>query len=194
MKTYLSLLPVVLMVFCFSCTKTQVQNPAGNSSAFNKAISEKVNGHFIGEYYGGGIIFWTDATGQHGLVADTVDLGLTVWSNGTNVITGAIATAIGTGKANTRKIIEVQGMSGNYAALLCSKLRRNGYSDWFLPSRMELDALYEQKTVVGVFENYPYWSSSENNIGSAGAQDFFFGHQFRYHKKLMVYVRAIRSF
>ena len=29
--------------------------------------------HFIGESYGGGIVFWVDATGQHGLIAATSD-------------------------------------------------------------------------------------------------------------------------
>ena len=41
----------------------------------------------------------------HGLIADTVDLGITTWWDGTYTVTGATGRTIGTGKANTKKYI-----------------------------------------------------------------------------------------
>jgi hypothetical protein len=62
------------------------------------------------------------------------------WNNGDFVKTGATETAIGTGKANTQKIVDIQG-NGSYAAKLCSDLTQGGYSDWFLPSKDELNLI-----------------------------------------------------
>ena len=58
---------------------------------------------------------------------------------------GATGTAVGTGAANTQKIIAVQGRTYNYAALVCANYSGGGYSDWFLPSKDELFLLYQQK-------------------------------------------------
>jgi hypothetical protein len=63
------------------------------------------------------------------------------WYNGVFLlIPGAAGTDIGAGKANTAAIIAAQG-PGNYAASICSSLSLNGFSDWFLPSRDELNAM-----------------------------------------------------
>ena len=57
------------------------------------------------------------------------------WYNGANINTGATATGVGSGRANTSTIISKQE-AGNYAAALCDKLVLGGFDDWFLPSRM----------------------------------------------------------
>ena len=78
---------------------------------------------------------------------------------GIGQLTNAIDTAIGTGNANTNTIVSVVG-GGNYAALLCSELELNGYTDWYLPSREELRKLGLNSFVIGLFGGM-YWSSSE---------------------------------
>ena len=116
----------------------------------------------IGQRYGGGIIFYIDTTGQHGLIADTLNyIPSSTWWNGVNTVTGATKTRIGSGKSNTRKIVLSQGDSGFYAARRCWHYKGSGYTDWFLPSKDELNELYKQKTVVGGFIYDYYWSSSE---------------------------------
>ena len=76
--------------------------------------------------------------------------------------TGATGTAIGTGQANTTAIVTTQG-AGSYAAQLCNDLTVGGYNDWFLPSKDELDLMYENLYLqeVGGFTDDYYWSSSE---------------------------------
>jgi hypothetical protein len=123
------------------------------------------------------------------------------WSNITNATAGATGTAIGTGLANTTVIVgQVVGAvtctSG--AARTCYDLVEGGYSDWYLPSRDELNKLYLNQAAIGGFGYLYYWSSSEFDavyawaqiIGSgdrSGAQDW--GDKWRPNM-----VRAVRAF
>jgi hypothetical protein len=115
---------------------------------------------YIGQSYGGGLIFYIDATKQHGLICAPTDyqpywpyLG---WGGfGTEVGT---STAIGKGQYNTTRIVSAIGSGG--AAGVCDDLVLNGYSDWFLPSKDELNEMFKQRTIVGA-NAYYYWSSSE---------------------------------
>jgi uncharacterized caspase-like protein len=98
------------------------------------------------------------------------------WYNGSyiNVRTG---TDIGTGKANTDAIIAAQG-EGDYAANLRSNLVINGYSDWFLPSRGECEAMLQnmEKAGRGGLSNNAYWSSTQydDNHNFMGAFGYMF--------------------
>jgi hypothetical protein len=78
--------------------------------------------------------------------------------------TGATATAIGTGMVNTKKIVNSWG-DGIYAAKICYDLTINGYNDWALPSKDELNLMYTvlAKNGAGGFDPLggPYWSSTE---------------------------------
>jgi len=72
------------------------------------------------------------------------------------------ATAIGMGMANTTAIVarHVGVDTSTYAAGMADALTFGGQSDWFLPSKDELE-MYIQKTTVGGFVAGIYWSSSE---------------------------------
>ncbi|MFT3911518.1 MAG: fibronectin type III domain-containing protein [Ferruginibacter sp.] len=62
----------------------------------------------IGEDYAGGIVFYIDPSGNHGLVASAFSAFDTPWQNGT--ASGAAFTtgsAINTGKANTNTILDI---------------------------------------------------------------------------------------
>jgi hypothetical protein len=149
----------------------------------------------IGLAYGGGIVFYLDGTGQHGLISATSDQGTGVqWYNGSYISTGASGTAVGTGQANTTAIVTTQG-AGTYAASTCDQLVLNGFSDWYLPSKDELQELYLQKTIVGGFTSNYYWSSSEIAGTYAWSQRFSDGFQYNLGAKWIPdYVRPIRSF
>jgi Protein of unknown function (DUF1566) len=161
----------------------------------------------IGQSYGGGIIFYIDGSGQHGLIAAPVDQSAAIRWTPAGVsnpsLTNAAGFAIGTGAANTTTIINIQG-SAPYAATLC-RLYYNGggFTDWYLPSIFELNQLFLQRTAVGGFPdpmlsgpNY-YWSSSESSTGNAWAIDFnnnTVPTQTADHKLSYYRVRAVRAF
>ena len=109
--------------------------------------------------------------------------------------TGSIATAIGTGSANTTKILAVLVKNG-HAALQCSNYRGGGYADWFLPSKGELIELYKSRRLVGNL-TYDLWSSSEG-VGSltnrAWTLSFRDGIPNLNYKSDGFGVRAVRAF
>ena len=152
------------------------------------------NNLVIGLSYQGGIIAYIDSTGQHGLIAATADQSEGIqWYNGTNIVTGATGTAIGTGLTNTNAIIAAQG-SGSYAASIARDYNGGGYTDWFLPSKDELNQLYENKTAISGFTDAWYWSSTEFNNDVAWLQIFSNGNQNDDIKANTYYVRAVRAF
>ena len=118
------------------------------------------------------------------------------WYNGVYMRTGAKGTEIGTGEMNTSIIVEKQG-EGEYAAQLCYDLSLGGKSDWFLPSKNELNQMYENLASKGTggFANFYYWSSSEYHESYSWYQHF--GHYYQdYGGKNFgsFYVRCIRAF
>jgi hypothetical protein len=148
----------------------------------------------IGDSYEGGIIFWLDTTGQHGLIAATADLFTGMqWYNGTYTVTNAVKDGIYAGKYNTERIIANQG-AGDYAAQICANYQGGNYGDWYLPSKYELNLLYAQKTAVGGFASAYYWSSIETNNGNAWIQNFDYGSQIDAGKPYPNRVRAVRAF
>ncbi len=169
------------------------------------AITSGITTFHIGDSYGGGIIFYVDGTGKHGLIADITDTNYRMikWSDSYFLNTGATGTAVGTGAENTRKIIAVQGTKYNYAALVCANYRGGGYADWFLPSKDELYLLYKQK-IAGVVKGFTwgaYWSSSEFYVASipkrqayAWTKIFYSESAFYSLKDRVSGVRAIRAF
>jgi len=157
----------------------------------------------IGDSYQGGIIFWLDATGQHGLIATAVDQSTSMrWYAGTYGTTRATGDGLFSGELNTSIIISSQVSIGDdgsdYAAQICNDLQitEGGkiYGDWYLPSKYELNLLYIQKTAVGGFASAYYWSSTENDDYYAWKQNFVIGYQNITNKNATYYVRAIRAF
>ena len=168
-------------------------------SAIAQSVEDTVtqaDAFVIGQHYGGGIIFWIDESGEHGLIAAESDQGFNWWGDRRYLLTGATGTAVGTGFANTRKIIKTQGRRYTYAALLCTNHRGGGFADWFLPSKDELYLLYQQKDVVGGFIRGAYWSSSESEVDHTVAWTKFFYNDDEVvsHKDRFDGVRAIRAF
>ena len=68
--------------------------------------------------------------------------------------------------------------------------------DWFLPSRDELNIMYNARFAIGGFQSTWYWSSSQNNQNtySAWIHNFNNGSQYLNYKSNFRRVRAIRAF
>ena len=186
--------------------------------------------HAIGDLYQGGIIFWVDADGQHGLIAAKTDQSTGVqWYNGTYFQTHATGDGIYAGAKNTEIIIATQttvglvcgeaavpsycsaGLgtaTGDYAALIAANysIQEDGvqactgavsetcYGDWYLPSKVELNLLYKEKSVVGGFAIDYYWSSTEDDSNYAWFQSFTNGYASYNGKNFTDRVRAVRAF
>jgi uncharacterized repeat protein (TIGR02543 family) len=119
----------------------------------------------------------------------------TEWGCDGTSIFGASGTAVGAGEQNTIDI-EAGCATLGTAADLCANLSLGGYSDWFLPSRDELNLMYTNLKVheVGGFADYVYWSSSEFSAGNAWYQRFSSGFQSGGGKYSTFRVRAVRAF
>ena len=156
----------------------------------------------IGQAYQGGIIFWLDATGQHGLIAATADQNTGIqWYNGTYRYTGTAGDGLYAGAMNTAMIVATQmadNQSGSFAAKVCAdySVTVGGvtYGDWYLPSKYELNLLYLQKIAVGGFASVYYWSSTEYINSYAWIQNFDYGTQLTNSKLNTDRVRAVRAF
>jgi formylglycine-generating enzyme required for sulfatase activity len=125
----------------------------------------------------GGLVFYDKGSYSNGwryLEATPYDQSIGIpWYNGNYINTWATAIGIGTGKANTATIISSQG-AGDYAASLCDSLILGGFDDWFLPSKNELDLIYDNLRVAGLseFASEWYWTSSELDRSNSWIQYF----------------------
>lgn len=115
-------------------------------------------------------------------------------------VSGNKGTDIGTGKANTKAILKGCKKSGT-GAMICSRYRGGGKSDWFLPSKGELNEMYKNlfKKGIGDFDRnwceVPYLSSSGGFANSTWCQNFFYGgSQEEKAKNIGMSVRAVREF
>ncbi len=76
----------------------------------------------------------------------------------------------------------------------CHDYKENGYSDWYLPTKDELNKLYYAKSAVGGFSDFIYWSSTEVSAPDAWSQYFSNGFQYDIIKYYKWCVRAVRAF
>jgi len=174
------------------------------------------SGHYVGELFGGGIVFFVYDNGQHGLIAtlDDLDGGTGVaWSGNTSTLIGITAQSMTDGATNTAAIV-AQDATPNKAATLCNSYTGGGFTDWYLPSNRELYLLASQDVLIdlildndgdpttnGFSQEYyilptygRYWSSTENDSYSAWGYFFNFGNSSTNSKSNPCRVRAVRAF
>ena len=175
------------------------------------------SGHYVGELYGGGIIFWVTSDGQHGLIAslDDLDGGSGVaWSATQSTEIGASAQNFYDGASNTAAIVTQDNTTG-YAATLCDSYSNDGFSDWYLPSHSELELLGDTRVAINnilandgnsatnglnLSNSSPYgyyWSSTEYSNNDAWNMEICYGEMDAgddYGKDATYRVRAVRAF
>jgi len=169
----------------------------------------------VGDFAQGGIVFWVDESGQHGLVCAKTDQSTGArWYAGTYGNTQAKGDGPFAGEANTSIIIAAHVAIGDdgstYAARICNELQvtegGKTYGDWYLPSKEELNLMYQNRTAINTtattnggsgFGSSYYWSSTEeSNINGccAWGQYFLNGNQPITNKNMVLKFRAVRAF
>ena len=111
-------------------------------------------------------------------------------------------TGIGSGKNNTELIVRILTRRGEkgMAAQLCNNYIQNGYNDWFLPSKDELELLYtylEENRLLDSRYGFYGWFFSSSQYGNTGAwgHNFTNGYQGEYRKNISGgLICAIRAF
>ncbi len=158
----------------------------------------------VGAAYGGGICAYLKVPGDPGyssstpgglIVASADQAAVAYWSNILTLAVTGTSASLGTGAANTTKIIAQAGHTAS-AAKNCLDYTGGGYSDWYLPSETELEKLYLNCTAIGVLdpEGY-YWTSTELSANAVSIYSFYDGNPFQELKNTdYPAVRAVRSF
>jgi len=111
--------------------------------------------HYVGELFGGGIVYYVYDNGDHGLIAslDDLDGGAGIaWSGETNIEIGLNAKHFD-GATNTAAII-AQDATPNKAATLCDAYAGGGFTDWYLPSLDEFLILRQHTLLLDKVLNY----------------------------------------
>ena len=197
-------LTIGVIVYCTDCTA------GAGAYSFNGAswvpmfvpLSAPVTPAFsVGQSKFGGVIFYVDESGQHGLVASLADQSASVqWFNGNFTNTLAVRSGIYSGFYNTERINTNQN-AGTYAASIAAQATDGGFGDWYLPSKDELTKMFQQIGVIpSIVGGSAYWSSTEE-VPAAGATSLnayqvilSTGGSSLPSKSTLARVRAIRRF
>jgi hypothetical protein len=141
---------------------------------------------FVGEQYGGGIVFYVDRSGRHGLIASPTNLSSAKPWGCSGMLIANSSPVLGAGPSNTASV-SMNCSDSSTAAISCELSNIDGYDDWFLPSKDELN-------IIGGFISYYYWSSTEISGSDAWYQNFADGLQFSTDKASYLLVRPVRRF
>jgi len=212
-----------LMVFCTNCASGDGELQVNYASGWKNAAGGDITDPppQIGDYRDGGIVFYIasppadldgDGDLDTGLVCAIQDQNSNSgieWILGGNTQTttnGGTSASIGQGQTNTTAMMGQAGYTGG-AAKVCNDysitVNEITYSDWFLPSKDELNQMYEHKAAINTtaaansgsnFSNGYYWSSTEFDNDIAWIQSFYSGGQGLSYKNLSSIVRAVRAF
>lgn len=199
-------------LFKAALNKAKLGNAAALAAKTSKTICAKRGICIVGGYGpGGGLIFFDARAkqwwGRYLEVAPKTWNGRSedptaIWCDDSHsFLKGAIkdptlaarlGVIIGKGPANT-DLMNVGCSQG--AGVFAHKYRGGGKTDWFLPSKDELNLMYRNSDMIGDFSPGYYWSSSEYDANDSWDQNFVDGAQNLHVKNHShVRIRPIRAF
>jgi hypothetical protein len=125
----------------------------------------------------GGIIFYVNPDAGEWKYLEAAPAKTEVscpWSISQTISTKPIkdSRSIGVGKSNNEYIMQQAVLVGGgfgWAAQLCDELEVNGFNDWFMPSRDELNVMWGvlHRKGLGGFKSEWYWSSTASTDNGA---------------------------
>lgn len=200
----------------FAQVKTITKKATLNTNTTKAKSNEKIimkqritspTKYVVGDYAQGGIVFFVDKTGEHGLVCAKTDQSAGLcWSLGIHIESGANEDGLYQGMKNTNAIVQLQGQN-HYAARICYDLEITEgditYSDWYLPSKDELNLMSQNYAMINTtattnggsaLTQAIYWSSCEEGGAYAWGQFCHSGNQISLIKSTVTCVRAVRAF
>ena len=194
------------------CT-TSAGTTYGNEISFTTIATNSALFH-LGQYYGGGIIFYIDNSGKHGLIMDTIDLE-NIYSTSPygsfldNFLRDGVdpspystlvtSSQIGTGRTNTSVLLSNIGADCP-PVYLCKMSNRAGYNDWYLPSFEELKLMFRQNYLSKTFfRDYEIEANYHNSTLQSGYYTYTYvnmksGLSYNATNLYQGRTRAIRSF
>lgn len=157
--------------------------------------SEIETTHYVGEYYGGGIVFHVYDDGQHGLITNVVDDNIRKQRRNTGFAdTVDFRGGVGAGRIMTENINAFEDGGAEKAKVLAN-IEAESYSDWYLPTRYDLNLLYLNRAVIG---GYTDFAKGWKKVGVSPLNTWFYsfvtGARFTNGKDDEVYVRVLRKF
>jgi len=183
--------------------------PASSRNLNTFCLQNDTVKHFVGELYGGGIIFFVDNSGQHGLICSMSDIrdeeSIRLYrKQDPKPLTGRSDSAF-----IMNKVFVID--NPEHAKKLCenysnSNLGTGVCSDWRLPTRNELEIMYGIKDELNRVLEFPlvkcYWTSTRINdevLENIWLFDFYYGSLGAWNRTQRpvpgrIYVRAVRVF
>jgi len=141
-------------------TPTTKPNTKPDNKQTNKP-ADKSTKVVLGQEYGGGIVIYAAANGEHGMIVSTKEVGNVNWEK---------------------------------AQKICAAYKVGNTGGWRLPSKDELNIIYQNRKHLGNYTKGNYWSATEEGKNSAVTINFANGNQTKSNKQSDFAVRAVRPF
>ena len=123
--------------------------------------ADKATKVVLGQEYGGGIVIYAAANGEHGMIVSSKEVGNVNWEK---------------------------------AQKICAAYKVGNTGGWRLPSKDELNIIYQNRKHLGNYTKGNYWSATEEGKNSAVTINFSNGNQSKSNKQSDFAVRAVRPF
>jgi hypothetical protein len=150
---------------------------------------------YRGERYGGGIVFHVSDDGRHGLIAAVVEESARKRrQHRIHVDTIDFRGGVGAGRIITEPIARNEnGRAGGVRIYPIPP--DNSLSEWYLPTRYDLDLLYLNRAVIGGYSTFARgWERTDVSSLNAWFLSFVTGAKFTNGKDNSLYVRVLRKF